>query len=218
LEVCYRGYYLFFPVIVDCITYEENKIKAYAYSTPLGSLFKKVKYEGSSTYENKNNKLASKDFFFIQQEGKHKLIHTYIFKKNKIIYQKRHYKLKNDRYFFKEEKKKIFRIKERFFDPFTSSVYLYKIIKTNKQGNIPIFYDGKFYKVPFKVEKEEKLKIDGKIYKTTKVFLNPKFETKGLLKPTGNWYLWIDNNLNIPVKMKINFTIGSFRLIINSLK
>ena len=72
--------------------------------------------------------------------------------------------------------------------------------------------------MPFKVQKEEKIKLNGKIYKALKVYLHPEFKTKGLLKPTGNWYLWIDEKLNIPIKMNIKFTIGSFKLILNSLK
>ncbi|RUM50112.1 MAG: hypothetical protein DSY47_02520 [Hydrogenothermus sp.] len=218
LEVCYKGYYIFFPIIVDCINYEPKKVEAYAYSTPFGSLFKKVKYEGNSKYTYENSILVSKQFYFIQQEGKHKYIHHYVFKENTILYEKRHYKLKNDKYIFKDKKQKTFKTKEIFFDPFTSSVYLYKAIKSKKSGYIPIFYDGRFYKVPYKVEKKEKINIDGKIYKTQKVYLNPEFKSKGLLKPTGNWYLWIDENLNIPVKMQVKFTIGSFRLVLKSLK
>lgn len=209
---------MFFPIIVDCINYEAKKVEAYASSTPFGSLFKKVKYEGNSKYTYENSILVSKQFYFIQQEGKHKYIHHYVLKRNTILYEKRHYKLKNDKYIFKDNKQKTFKTKEIFFDPFTSSVYLYKAIKSKESGYIPIFYDGRFYKVPYKVEKKERINIDGKIYKTQKVYLNPEFKSKGLLKPTGNWYLWIDENLNIPVKMQVRFTIGSFRLVLKSLK
>ena len=218
VEVCYKGYYVFFPIIVDCIKYEEGKVEAYAYSTPLGSLFKKVEYKGSSVYKLSRGKLQSEKFFFIQIENRHKYIHSYIFENGKIIYQKKHYKLKDGKYVYKDKKEKIFITKESFYDPFTSSVFLYKAIKHKKNGYIPIFYDGMFYKVPYSVKKEENIKIDGKIYKTYKVYINPEFKTKGLLKPTGDWYLWIDKNFNLPVKMQVKFTVGSFKLILKSLK
>ena len=217
LEVCYKGYYLIFPLVVDCINYKKGKIEAYAYSTPFGSLFKKVRYEGYSEYIYNNN-LLSKRFYFVQQEGRHKYIHNYVFRKNSIFYEKKHYKLENGEYVFKEKKQKVFKVNEIYFDPFTSSIYLYKIIRSKKDGYIPIFYDGRFYKVPYKIESKENLNINGKIYKTQKVYLNPKFESKGLLRPTGNWYLWIDESLNIPVKMQVKFTIGSFKLVLKSLK
>ncbi len=214
LETCYKGYYLFLPLVEDCITYKENKISAYAHSTPLGSLFKKVEYKGHSIYK-KN--LQPEFFYFVQKEGNKKMIHRYKFSKDYILFEKEIYKLKENEYKF--QKKITKKIKnESYFDPFTASIYLYKKIKEKKEGVLKIFYDGKGYKVPFKVVKKEKIEIEGKKYKTTKVYLHPNFKTKGLLRPTGNWYIWIDEKLNIPVKLKLTFTIGSFKLLLENIK
>ncbi|MFN3471084.1 MAG: DUF3108 domain-containing protein, partial [Aquificaceae bacterium] len=46
-------------------------------------------------------------------------------------------------------------------------------------------------------------------FKARKVEVYPNIETKGLLKPKGLWYLWIDEETNIPVRMELKFVIGS---------
>ncbi|RMA97250.1 DUF3108 domain-containing protein [Hydrogenothermus marinus] len=210
LKTCYKGYYFFLPLVEDCIIYENGKITAKAHSTPIGSLFKKVEYSGYAIYNKEN--LDSKKFYFVQKEGKIKFIHEYTFSKDYIFFKKTEYRLKDNQYIFRKKIEK--KIKNNNYkDPFTSSIYLYTIVKKQKEGNLNIFYDGKGYKVPFKVLNEnETIKVNGKKYKTIKVWLHPNFKTRGLLKPTGNWIIWIDKKLNIPVKMSISFTIGSFNL------
>ncbi len=215
LTTCYTGYYIIFPLVENCITYSNGKITANAYSTPLGSLFRQVKYNGYSHYANKNG-IKSILFYFVQIEGAHKWIHTYKFTKDYILFEKKEYKLTEKGYKYKKTIKK--RIQNNgYLDPFTSSIYLYNQIFRKKDGILKIFYDGKGYNVPFKVLNEEKLKILKSKYDTIKVNLHPDFDTKGLLRPTGNWYLWVDKNLKVPVKMELEFTIGSFKLILNKI-
>jgi len=56
------------------------------------------------------------------------------------------------------------------------------------------------------------------MYDTWKVLLVPKVETKGLLKPKGKWFIWVDKETNIPVKLRINFTIGSVTAYLKKLE
>ena len=46
-------------------------------------------------------------------------------------------------------------------------------------------------------------------FKARKIEVYPNIETKGLLKPKGLWYLWIDEETNVPVRMDLKFVIGS---------
>jgi hypothetical protein len=214
LETCYKGYYFFLPLVENCITYEDNKISATAHSTTIGSLFKKVEYSGYSVYK---EDLKPAFFYFIQIESDKKIIHSYTFSKDYIIFNKKVFKLEDDKYFFQKEINE--KIKnEGYVDPFLASLYLYKQIKENKNGYLNIFYDGKGYKVPFKILDKEKVQVYGKEYQTIKVYIQPDFKTSGLLKPVGNWYVWIDEKLNVPVKMRLTFSIGTFFLYIESIK
>jgi len=217
LKTCYTGYYFFIPLIRDCITYNlsEGKVYAHAFSTSIGSIFKKVEYKGYSLYDKKT--LNSRYFYFLQFEGKLRMIHEYKFNNNFIYFSKQIYRRKDKKYRLEKLIKRKYPLKG-YLDPFTASIYLYKKIEGKKKGNLKIFYDGKGYTVPFKVIKEENIYLDGRIYKTLKIFLHPEFKTKGLLRPTGDWFLWIDKKLSIPVKMELSFTIGSFKLYIDEIK
>ncbi len=214
IEVCYKGYYIILPVLENCVWYKDNVVAAYAHSTPLGSLFKKVKYYGYSIF----NSLSPKKFYFVQDEGSHRFIHDYSFLKRKIIFKKLHYKIKDSKEVLKNQKKKIFIVQKRYFDPFLASVYLYEITKVYARGTVPIFFDGKFYNVPFKVLKVEKLQFKGKIYSVRKVLLKPNIKTSGLLHPKGDWIVWIDEKMQVPVKMQLSFTVGTFKLILDKIK
>ncbi|WP_293449156.1 DUF3108 domain-containing protein [Persephonella sp.] len=214
LETCYKGYYFFLPLVEDCITYEKNKISAYAHSTPLGSLFKRVEYKGYSIHK---ENLKPEFFYFVQKEGNKKMIHKYRFSEDYIFFEKEIYKLEGNRYKFQKKLTKKIKNKD-YFDPFTASIYLYNVIKRKKEGFLNIFYDGRRYKVPFKVLKDENLEINSEKHRTKKIYLHPDFKTKGLLKPTGNWYIWVDKKLDIPVKLELTFTIGSFKLLLEKLR
>ena len=214
LEVCYKGYYIIVPVVKNCIWYKDNVTAAYAYSTPLGSLFKKVKYYGYSIHKG----LSPKNFYFVQNEGVHRYIHDYKFQKRKIYFKKMHFKIKNGKEVLKKKIEKAIQVKRRYFDPFLASDYLYEITKIYKKGVVPIFFDGKFYTVPFKVLKVSKFTLKGKTYNVRKVLLKPDIKTSGLLRPKGDWIIWIDETMHIPIKMQLSFTVGSFKLILDSIK
>jgi len=50
------------------------------------------------------------------------------------------------------------------------------------------------------------------------VVLIPEIDTKGTLKPIGNWYLWIDKLTLLPVMLQIKFNIGSAKVYLKSIR
>ncbi len=205
---CYKGYYLFFPIIENCIVYseEENSIHFYTTVETLGiaKAFRKLHYEGESfLLREKRNPIF---FNFIQNEKNLKVVQTYFFNNNNIIF----YKKRN----FKGKESIILKnvIQDSYFDPFSASLILYNSIPDIKRGYIFVFYDGKKYKIPFKLIKEEKIKINSKKYDTYVVEIKPNIKSEGLLKTKGKWYIWIDKKMKFPVKIKASFLAGTINL------
>ncbi len=205
---CYKGYYLFFPIVKNCLYYEEkqNFIEFYTTVDTLGvmKMLKNLHYEGTSLILKETKTPIF--FNFLQNEKDLKVVQTYFFKNNHIIfYKKRNFKGKefiilNDI------------VQNGYLDPFFSSLILYNSIPKVKKGNMFIFYDGKKYKIPFKLIKEEKIKVNSKKYDTYLVEIEPNIKSEGILKTKGKWFIWIDKEMKFPVKIKASFVVGTINL------
>jgi hypothetical protein len=103
-------------------------------------------------------------------------------------------------------------------DPYAVALHLFENIGKNKAGTLRLFYDDRFYNVPYSILKEERLSIDGVSYETYRVLVKPYIQGKGLLKPRGDWLLWIDKKSKLPVKMSVGFIIGSVDVVLENLK
>ncbi len=203
---CYKGYYLFFPIIQNCITYSEDKdlmkFETTVETLGIAKAFRKLYYTGESLILDKSPLF----FNFIQNEKNLKVVQTYFFKNNKIIFfKKREFKGKEDIILRSLNK-------DGYTDPFSASLMLYSSVPKVKKGKILVFYDGKKYKIPFKLVKEEKVKIGSKKYETYLVEIEPNVKSEGLLKTKGKWYIWIDKNMKFPVKIKASFLAGTINL------
>ncbi|EDP75898.1 DUF3108 domain-containing protein [Hydrogenivirga sp. 128-5-R1-1] len=209
LETCYRVYFWFFPVAESCVDYtlkgEELKIRSWAKTVVVGRLVKRVNSWGEATLQ----ALKPKKFALFQREGSFIRDHLYDFLKRGVRYRIVRHK--------REEKK----VKEGFlessvylFDPFSTSFLVYIDTPNYKGGTINVFYDAKIQNVHYRTLSEDKVEISGKTYSTWKVLLVPEIETKGILKPKGKWFVWVDKETNIPVKLSIKFTIGSADVVL----
>ncbi len=205
---CYKGYYLFFPIIKNCVIYKEEKNLIHFSSTVktlgIAKAVRKIYYEGESFILKENKEPIY--FNFNQNEKNLNVIQTCFFYKNKIIF----YKKRN----FKGKENTILKIlpQEQYIDPFSASLVLYNSIPKIKKGNIFVFYDGKKYRIPFKLIKEEKIKINSKKYNTYLVEIKPNVKSEGILKTKGKWYIWIDKKMKFPVKIKASFVVGTINL------
>ncbi len=212
LITCYKAYFFILPVAESCIKYTNEgkniRVESFIKTTKVGSLFYKIDNFGVSIFK-ENTK--DYDFFLLQEEGSyirdiyyHKndnKLHMFITKyaENKISIIKTYYKVHYTR---------------RAVDPITASILLYCKVFKRKSGNIKVFYDGIVYTIPFFVigyEKSNRKKL-------LIVELTPKIYTKGIIKPTGKWLLWIDPDTRIPVRMKLEFTVGSALVKLEDIK
>lgn len=213
LETCYRVYFWFFPVAESCVLYtkegKEVRIKSWARTIVVGRLVKPVNSWGMATM----SELKAKSFALYQREGSYVRDHLYLFGDRGIEYEIVRYKKEG-----KEVKKGFFESSVYLFDPFSTSLLVYLDTPNFKGGTIPVFYDGKVQRVDYKTVGEERVEVNGKVYDTWKVVLVPNIETKGMLKPRGRWYVWVDKETNIPVMLKVSFTIGSARIYLKDLK
>ena len=208
LKVCYRIYYLFFPVADNCAEYKidgnELIVEAFAKTVVLGKLVKPIHNWGVAISE--LDTLKPKKFLFYQREGSFKRDHTYSFYDGLVKVRITKYKKNSD---------KVERVIERLLkvgecvDPFTASVAIYRSIPTKKEGRVEVFYDGRKQRVDYRLAGEERIDTDLGEFNTWKVELSPKIATKGLLRPKGKWVLWIDKERRVPVKLKVSFVIGT---------
>ncbi len=194
-EVCYKVRYLFIEVGKLCIEYKIKNGKIFSYAeaktTGIVKLLKDIEYKGKS--------IASLDykpekFFFFQKERNLKIIHQYIFNKNEVLYKK----IKNK----KEEIKKINIGKKEFFDAFTAGLYIFKE-KSPQEKKIKVFFNGKLQDVKYRITKTDKDKI---------IRITAKVNVEGLIKPTGEWKVYIRNGNLYPYKMEIKIRIGEVEI------
>ncbi|NPA42067.1 MAG: DUF3108 domain-containing protein [Aquificae bacterium] len=213
LETCYKIYFWFFPVAKSCVYYtvkeDKLKIKSWAKTVVMGSLVKRVNSWGEATLTN----LKPKSFSLFQREGDYVRDHFYYFRDNGISYRIVRYKRGKE-----EIKEGFFKVNSTLFDPFSATFFVYLDTPNYKGGVIEVFYDGKVQRIKYKTVGEEEIEVLGKEFDTWKVLLIPQFDVKGVLKPKGNWYVWVDKDTNIPVKLKIRFTIGTAYVYLDKVK
>ncbi len=213
LETCYKIFFLFLPVAESCVEYnsegEKLIVKAWVKTVVIGSIVKRVNNKGEAHLR----KLKPEEFLLFQREGRYIRDHRYLFGNSGVKYRIVRYKGKT-----RNIKEGFFKSRETLYDPFSASVFIYIHTPNKKGGTLTLFYDEKTRKVDYRTVGEEEVEVFGKLYKTWKVLFNPEMETKGFLKPKGTWYAWIDKNTNIPVRLKVSFTIGSAYVYLISVK
>jgi len=204
LKTCYRIYFLFLPAAESCVLYskdgEKLLIKPWTKTTAVGRLVKPVNSWGEAVLLG----LEPKRFSFYQREGSYVRDHFYLFKKNGVEYRIVRRKEDNE-----EVDEGFFESSVYLFDPFSTSLLVYLDTPNFKGGTIFLFYDGKLHPVEYRTLGEEAVKVMDRTYSTWKVLLIPRVDTKGVLKPKGEWLIWVDKDTNLPVKLQISFTIGS---------
>ncbi|WP_448587833.1 DUF3108 domain-containing protein [Thermocrinis sp.] len=211
LTLCYKAYFSFIPVARTCITYAQEtdqlKVSSWVRTISVGGLVKRVYNHGYATVQIEG--LKPLEFFYHQEEGGFKRRQHYLFKNSKIQVKETHYIELTD---------EVERVEERVYsyegypDPYTASLILYK--NSSQNGSIKMFYDDKKYQIPYFVVGEE----DMGSYHARVVEVKPNIKTKGLLKPRGNWRLWLDKEHLFPVKMQLLFVIGSVRAVLEEVR
>lgn len=215
LTACYKAYFFIFPVARSCITYKITggilEVKSFIETVGVGKLAHRVKDEGGARI--KLGSLHPEHFFFHQEEGRFKRTMLYYFdeKNNSIKVNVTKYRGLTEK--VEKTVKKTYSY-DGYKDPFTASIYLYTEVGKRKRGYLKVFYDGKKYKIPYFLVGSEF--IEGR--EVWLVEVEPDMETRGLLKPKGKWYLWIDKERRIPLKMELEFTLGSTLVKLEEIK
>ena len=213
LEVCYKVYFWFLPVAKSCVTYLQKgkvvKIKSWAKTVFVGKLVKPVNSWGESHTVNVKPYL----FALYQREGSYIRDHFYYFGEEGIEYRIVRYK--GGKRF---EKKGFFPTKESLHDPFSTSLYVYADTPNRAEKELRMFYDEKVQRVTYRTVGEERVKIGNRTYNCWKVLLKPHIKTKGILKPKGKWFIWVDKETNIPVQLKAVFSVGTVWVKVESVK
>lgn len=213
LETCYKVYFWFLPVAESCVLYsKEGKrfiLKSWAKTISVGKFVKPVNSWGESRLVN----LKPETFSLYQREGSFIRDHIYVFKEKGIEYRIVRYKPDGDRI-----KEGFYRSTVYLFDPFSASLLIYIDTPNFKETVLQMFYDEKVQNVRYRTVGEERVKVGSMHYDTWKVEIIPEVETKGVLKPKGKWYVWVDKETNIPVMLKIRFTVGSANIYLEKVR
>jgi hypothetical protein len=213
LETCYRIYFWFLPVAKSCVNYsiqgDTLRIKSWAKTIVIGRLVKRVNSWGEAVLVD----LKPRSFLLFQREGTFIRDHTYLFEERGIRYRIVRYKGKEEKV-----KEGFFESSVYLFDPFSTSLLVYIDTPNFEGGTVNMFYDEKIQNVYYRTIGEEDITLSGVRYSTWKVLLIPEIETKGILKPKGKWLVWVDKETNVPVKLKIGFTIGSAVVVLDTMK
>lgn len=211
LTACYDVKVFFFKVGESCITYKIDKkilkISSHMKTVNIGSLAKRIYDHGSS--ELVLEKFYPKKFTFYQEEGTFKRYQEYDFKENKIFVLERKYKKLTEN--IEKEERKIYSHSGEL-DPYSAALFLFKNFRSNNKGVVSIFYDDKFYKIPWATLGEKIIQTQSGETKCQTVIIKPNIKGKGLLQPRGDWLLYIDEKTLLPIKMEIGFIIGSVRV------
>lgn len=217
VSACYRVEVFFFKVGESCINFQETKdlilVDSFMRTVNIGSIAKRI-YDNGYSEINKNSLNPSR-FYFHQEEGNFKRNQEYVFVDNKIYVRETKFQGLTDS--IEKDEKKVYQ-SSNYLDPYTAALYLFMNVEKNRNGYIKLFYDDRFYDIPYDVKSEEKTKVDNITYDTFKVVIKPRIQGKGLLKPKGDWTLWIDKKRKVPVKMKVGFIIGSVNVYVESIK
>jgi len=213
LETCYRIYFWFLPVAKSCVLYSKSGkrmlVKSWAKTIVIGRLVKPVNNWGESKLFN----LKPETFSLYQREGSFIRDHVYVFKRKGIEYRIVRYKSKGN-----EVKEGFYESSVYLFDPFSASLLIYLDTPNFRENTLQMFYDEKVQNVRYRTVGEEKVKVGDRFYDTWKVRIVPEVKTKGVLKPKGTWFAWIDKETNIPVMLEIRFTLGSVKIYLEKVK
>ncbi len=208
LTACYRAYFIFIPVAETCITYEDKgrflHVSSFVRTINVGKLVKRVYNRGEALIGKEH--LSPISFRYYQEEGEFKRYQEYRFNDGKIHVREVKYKKLSDQIEKSEEKTYDY---SNYVDPYTASLILYRDTAVKGNGDVLMFYDDKRYTLPYAVLEKDRVLMDVGEFETRMVEVYPNIDTKGLLKPKGRWYLWIDKRTYLPVKMKLSFIIGS---------
>lgn len=208
LKACYRAYLSLFPVAETCISYKTEgntlKTESFVKTINIGKMVKRVYNRGGATVGLPD--LKPIHFVYYQEEGEFKRYQEYKFTESKILVTEIKYAKLSDEIEKKEEKEYQYR---GYVDPYTASLLLYRESERVEKGTIKMFYDDKEYLLPYSVKGVERIETPLGEFNTRKIEVYPNIETKGLLRPKGVWYLWIDQETNIPIRMSLKFLIGS---------
>lgn len=214
--LCFDVEIFIFKVGESCISYKDSGneilIESFMRTVNIGSMAKRVDDKGYAIAS--KNGLTSKKFVFYQIEGNFKRYQSYEFDDNKIKVKEIKYKgiteeIEND------ENKTYSYNGQR--DPYTLALFLFKEVFKSNSGLLHLFYDDKSYKIPYQVINDEKIKVKDKIFDSKKVLIKPEIRGKGLLRPKGNWYIWVDKSTQLPVKMSVGFIIGSVDVVLTQI-
>ncbi len=215
VSLCFDVELLIFKVGESCISYkdvgEDILIESFMRTVNIGSIAKRVNDTGY-TYVAKEG-LKPRKFFFYQEEGSFKRYQSYHFQEDKIWVKEVKYRGLTDEVEKDEEKTYP---NNGYRDPYSLALFLFKEVFKSQSGYLNLFYDDRFYNIPYKVLNDENIKIRENKFSTRKVLIKPEIKGKGLLRPKGNWYIWIDKDSQLPVKMSVGFIIGSVDVILNN--
>ncbi|QWK20661.1 MAG: DUF3108 domain-containing protein [Hydrogenobacter thermophilus] len=217
LTACYKAYFLFLPVAETCITYKDEgknlKVSSIVRTINVGKLVKRVYNRGQATID--KDPLSPVRFEYYQEEGEFKRYQEYKFKDGKIYVKEVKYKKLTDEIERNEEK--VYKY-SGYVEPYTASLILYRDSAIKSYGTVLMFYDEKDYVLPYSVIKKEYADTEVGGFNTRVVEVSPNIETKGLLKPKGRWYLWLDEETYLPVKMRLSFVIGGVEAVLTKLE
>lgn len=216
VTACYNVKVFFLTVGESCITYkfinDRLNISSFMRTTNIGSIAKHINDYGSSELTLKG--LKPSYFTFYQEEGRFKRYQEYKFLTEKVIAKEIKYKGLTTE--IEKEENKSYQLRDEV-DPYTAALYLFKKSEKHEKGTIGIFYDDKFYRIPWQKIGEYRLQTKLDVLDTIKVMVQPNIKGKGLLQPKGDWYLWIDKKTSLPVLMEVGFIIGSVKVIIEKI-
>ena len=207
LTACYEVYFSFIPVAESCVIYSEEgnrfRVKAWAKTKTVARIVKPVNSWGRSELVN----MKVRGFTLFQREGSYVRYHSYTFESKGIRYRIVRYKKEGD-----TVKEGFFTTSSYLLDPFSATLLIYIDTPNFRGGALPVFYDAKIQSIKYRTLGEEDIEVFGKKYRTWKVLLVPEFDTKGLLRPKGEWHLWVDKDTSVPVKLDVGFSIGRVKV------
>lgn len=211
--LCFDVKIFIFKVGESCITYKysgnEILIESFMKTVNIGSMAKRVNDNGYAIATREG--LLSKKFVFYQEEGNFKRYQSYDFEVDKIKVRETKYKGLSSE--IEKDENKIYQYTGQR-DPYTLALFLFQEIFKSEKGLLNLFYDDKSYKIPYEVLKDETILLNDNKFDTKKVMIKPEIKGKGLLRPKGKWFIWIDKKTKLPVKMSVGFIIGSVDVVL----
>ncbi|MEF3254201.1 MAG: DUF3108 domain-containing protein [Deferribacterales bacterium] len=216
LTLCYDVKALFVTVGTTCIHYKIDNKTIYFDSTmkssPAVSWVSRINNFGKAI--GNLDDLKSKYFLFHQEEGKYKAFQEYFFENNKIKVKSIKY---NQDWTVKDENEKIYDI-QGYYEPFMLSLVFYKKILEKHQTPLKLFYKEKIYDIPFSIHSETVISISKRKFNTVKISFTPNIKGKGLLIPSGRWFIYIDKERLFPVRIDTKFVFITASVIISKIE